>query len=66
LRNIQFRLLNYQLAEIEKKKGKAGRDKFLQARIQQLQSSNNQDSVLMARQLEFMLNQQQQSDTSMK
>ena len=66
LRNIQFRLLNYQLADIEKKEGKAGRDKFLQARIQQLQSSNNQDSVLMARQLEFMLNQQQQSDTSMK
>lgn len=66
LRNIQFQMLQYQLTEIEKKDGKAGREKFLKDRIQQLQNSNNQDSVLLARQLEFMLSQELQADTSMK
>lgn len=66
IRNLQFQIMQYKLTEIEKKEGKAGRDKYLQARIQQLQKSNNQDSILLSRQLEFMLSQQQHTDTSMK
>ncbi|HRS02566.1 MAG TPA: hypothetical protein P5545_08460, partial [Bacteroidota bacterium] len=59
-------MLQYQLTEIEKKSGKEARDKFLQERIQQLQSSNNQDSILLARQMEFMLGSQSLVDTSKK
>ncbi|HPD34198.1 MAG TPA: hypothetical protein PKV40_07635, partial [Candidatus Kapabacteria bacterium] len=64
--NLQYQMLQYQLTEIEKKSGKEARDKFLQERIQQLQSSNNQDSILLARQMEFMLGSQSLVDTSKK
>ena len=64
--NLQYQLLQYQLTEIEKKSGKEARDKFLKERIQQLQNSNNQDSILLARQMEFMLGSQSQEDTTKK
>lgn len=64
LRNLNYKLLTLQMEEAENKNGKQGKIDFINTTIARLRNSNHPDSVMLSRQLEFLINDLSNNDST--
>jgi hypothetical protein len=63
IKNLEYRLLTLQMEEAESKGGKKGKIDYIKNTIARLQNTNNPDSIMLSRQLEFLINDLTKTDS---